>query len=202
MWKNLFRAVGPILLAPALASAQQIGPNSGALVIVGGAMKDTAIMQRFLELAGGPDAPIVVIPTAGAGEHYDDYYPGLRRWREVGARNLTVVHTRDRKVADTDAFVEPIRKARGVWFPGGRQWRLADAYLDTKTESELHALLSRILEKRGHRVTVSVGWSLLPDDADSAESLLESADRALYAAKETGRDKVVDYHSLQSVETS
>lgn len=55
---------------------------------------------------------------------------------------------------------------------------------------------------RGHRVTVSVGWALLPDDADSAETLLESADRALYAAKETGRDKVVDYHSLQSVKTS
>ena len=54
---------------------------------------------------------------------------------------------------------------------------------------------------RGHRVTVSVGWALLPDDADSTEALLEAADRALYLAKETGRDKVADYHSLQIVKT-
>jgi diguanylate cyclase (GGDEF)-like protein len=54
---------------------------------------------------------------------------------------------------------------------------------------------------RGHRVTVSVGWALLPGDADSAESLVEAADRALYFAKESGRDKVADYHSLQSVKT-
>ena len=45
-----------------------------------------------------------------------------------------------------------------------------------------------------HRVTVSVGWALLPDDADTAESLVEHADRALYFAKETGRNKVAGYH--------
>ena len=106
-------------------------------------MRDPAIMERFIDLAGGPEAPIVIIPTAGGGEHYDQYYPGARRWREAGAKNVTVVHTRDRNVASTDAFVEPIRNARGVWFPGGRQWRLADAYLDTRTELELHSLLER-----------------------------------------------------------
>ena len=30
-----------------------------------------------------------------------------------------------------------------MWFPGGRQWRLVDAYADTRTERELHALLAR-----------------------------------------------------------
>jgi len=54
---------------------------------------------------------------------------------------------------------------------------------------------------RGHRVTASVGWALLPDDADTAEALVDAADRALYFAKESGRDKVADYHSLQSVKT-
>jgi len=143
MWKHLFRALSPLLVTHALVTAQDIGPKQGALVIVGGAMKDTAIMERFIDLAGGPEAPIVIIPTAGSGDHYDQYYPGARRWREAGATNLTVVHTRDRNVANTDAFVEPIRKARGVWFPGGRQWKLADAYLDTRTELELHNLIAR-----------------------------------------------------------
>ncbi len=39
--------------------------------------------------------------------------------------------------------MKAIREARGVWFPGGRQWRLVDSYLGTRTERELHALLDR-----------------------------------------------------------
>ena len=132
------------LLAGAIgAPAQEVGPARGALVIVGGAMRDVAIMERFIELAGGPEAPIVIIPTAGSGEHYDQYYPGVRRWKEAGAKDVTVVHTRDRNEANRDAFVAPIRRARGVWFPGGRQWRLADAYLDTRTELEIKNVLER-----------------------------------------------------------
>jgi diguanylate cyclase (GGDEF)-like protein/PAS domain S-box-containing protein len=37
-------------------------------------------------------------------------------------------------------------------------------------------------------VTASVGASIYPEDADSAESLLKHADVALYAAKDSGRD--------------
>jgi cyanophycinase len=143
MWKNLCRAVAPLVLSHALVAAQDVGPARGSLVIVGGAMKDAAIMARFIELAGGPGAPIVIIPTAGSADDYDGDYPGTLRWRELGSQSITVVHTRDRVEADSEAFVEPIRKARGVWFPGGRQWRLADTYLDTRTERELHKLLER-----------------------------------------------------------
>ncbi|HEX9729313.1 MAG TPA: cyanophycinase [Gemmatimonadales bacterium] len=130
-------------LCVASASAQEVGPANGALVVVGGAMQDPAIVRRFLDLAGGPDAPIVVIPTAGGAEAYDQYWSGLRQFKEQGATNLTVLHTTDRAVSNSDAFVEPLRAARGVWFAGGRQWRLADAYLDTKVHAALWALLAR-----------------------------------------------------------
>jgi cyanophycinase len=143
MWKNLFRAVTPLILSHALVTPPSVAPERGALVIVGGAMQDSSIMGRFIELAGGPEAPIVIIPSAGAADYYDGDYPGTRRWRDLGTRSITVVHTRDRKEADSESFVEPIRKARGVWFPGGRQWRLADTYLGTRTEKELHKLLER-----------------------------------------------------------
>jgi cyanophycinase len=112
-------------------------------VVVGGALQDPSILDRFIELAGGDDAPIVVIPTAGGADDYGPDYGGLRAFRERGARNVTVLHTRDPAEADTEAFTAPIRRAGGVWFPGGRQWRLADAYLGTRTEEELHALLER-----------------------------------------------------------
>ncbi len=123
--------------------AQEVGPANGSLVVVGGAMRDLDIVRRFIDLAGGPGAPIVVIPTAGGAAEYDQFYPGLRQFRAAGATNLTVIHTNDRAEADSDAFIEPIRKAGGVWFPGGRQWRIADSYLDTRTEDELHRVLER-----------------------------------------------------------
>ena len=133
-----------VLLAGAsLVAAPEHGPDKGTLVIVGGNMQDPAIVKRFIDLAGGPDAPIVIIPTAGEGDDYDNYWSGLKQWRENGARNLTVIHTRDKKVADTEAFVKPITTARGVFFGGGRQWRLADAYLNTRTHKEIQNLLDR-----------------------------------------------------------
>ena len=125
-------------------TAADHGPDKGTLVIVGGNMQDPAIVKRFIDLAGGTEAPIVIIPTAGeADDEYDQYWSGVRAWRENGAKHITVMHTRDRKVADSEAFVKPIREARGVFFGGGRQWRLADSYLDTRTHKELIALLNR-----------------------------------------------------------
>lgn len=129
----------PVADAPALVT----GPESGALVIAGGGRLGPEVVGRFIELAGGPDAPIVVIPTAGGAESYGPEWEGLATLRSAGARDLTVLHTYDPREADSEAFVEPLRRARGVWFPGGRQWRLADAYLDTRTHRELTALLER-----------------------------------------------------------
>ena len=133
-----------VLAGVSLSAATEHGPDKGTLVIVGGNMQDPAIVKRFIDLAGGPDAPIVIIPTASEDdEHYDNYWSGLKQWRENGATNLTVLHTRDRKVADSEAFVKPIKTARGVFFGGGRQWRLADAYLNTATQKEVQGVLNR-----------------------------------------------------------
>jgi cyanophycinase len=122
---------------------QAIAPVVGHLVVVGGGQLGPEITQRFITLAGGPDARIVVIPTAGEDSLYADTWAGLNGLRAAGAKNLVVRHTRDRKVAETDSFALAIRQAGGVWFPGGRHWRLVDSYLDTRTERELHALLAR-----------------------------------------------------------
>jgi cyanophycinase len=147
-----------VLFFSAALTAAQHGPDKGTLVVVGGAMQDPAIVKRFIDLAGGPDAPIVIIPTAGeADDEYGDYWSGLKQWRENGARNLSVLHTRDPKVANSDEFVKPIRAARGVFFGGGRQWRLADSYLNTLTHKEL----AKVLERGGVIGGSSAGASIL-----------------------------------------
>jgi cyanophycinase len=148
---RLRRLLGPLLLWVAVASsiaAQQplvpeIGPANGRLVIAGGDIRDPDIFKRFVQLAGGPSAPIVVIPTNGESAEYDEYTAGLAPLRTAGATNLTVLHTRDRKVADTAEFVRPLLTARAVWITGGRPWRGVDAYLNTRVHRELQALLAR-----------------------------------------------------------
>ena len=137
-----------VLAAPVAAQQTQagppmVGPENGSLVVVGGNMQSPDIYRRFIELAGGPDAPIVMIPTAGGEAEYDEFYQGLNAWRANGARNLILLHTTDPKEADTDAFVEPLKTAHGVFFFGGRQWHLVDAYAGTKTEAEIRKVLDR-----------------------------------------------------------
>ena len=120
-----------------------VGPERGALMVVGGGALGPEIYARFIELAGGRDAPIVVIPTAGGDSVYPPNWPGLRGLTAAGARHVTVLHTLDRTEADRENFTEPLRRASGVWFPGGRQWHLVDSYAGTRTERELHAVLAR-----------------------------------------------------------
>jgi len=43
----------------------------------------------------------------------------------------------------------------------------------------------------GLAVTVSVGVSCRPEDGTTPDELLQAADRALYEAKRSGRDRVV-----------
>jgi cyanophycinase len=141
--------VSAALLGAPLAAKQGtqgppvVGPERGSLVVVGGAMRDPAIYERFIELAGGPDAHLVMIPTAGGEDEYDAFYQGLNAWRQAGARNLTILHTKDRSVADSEAFIAPLKDAGGVFFFGGRQWHLVDSYAGTKTEAAIRAVLDR-----------------------------------------------------------
>ena len=119
------------------------GPENGTLVIVGGGKLDHVILERFIELAGGPDATIVVIPTAGGGNNYNNNSGGAGNLRKYGATNVTVLHTNDKNIANSDEFVKPLLAAKAVWFGGGRQWRLVDAYKDTKTEKLFWEVLNR-----------------------------------------------------------
>lgn len=121
----------------------RFGPAKGSLVIVGGNMRDPALYTKFIELAGGPTASILIVPTAGEGDSFPPIYAGLRPWRAAGDSNVAVLHTRNRAIANTDTFVAHIKTAGGVFFEGGRQWKLADAYLGTKVQQELFALLAR-----------------------------------------------------------
>lgn len=125
------------------STVEYIGPENGHLVIVGGNLQNTSIYEKIISLAGGPSAPFVVIPTAGGADSYNDSFPTAETFRRLGATNVTVLHTYDPAVADTDEFIAPLKEAKGIFFGGGRQWRLVDAYAGTKSEKAFQDVLDR-----------------------------------------------------------
>jgi cyanophycinase len=149
------------------ASAIKVGPPSGAAMVVGGGALGPEIYQRFIELAGGPDALIIDVPTSGGAQTYGQDAPGARAFRAAGARNVIVLHTYDRKLADTDSFVAPIRRAGGVWFDGGRHYRLVDSYGGTRSEAAFHDVLARGGVVGGSSAGASIQGSFLVRGAPS-----------------------------------
>jgi cyanophycinase len=131
------------------------GPKNGSLIVAGGGSLGYSIINRFIELAGGYNAPIVIIPTAAGGNTFDQNTESAL-FKNLGATNITVLHTNDWRVADSDSFVQPLIKAKAVWFGGGRQWRLVDAYKGTKTEK----LIWQVLERGGAVGGTSAGATI------------------------------------------
>lgn len=121
--------------------APTVGPVTGSVVVVGGGAQGPEIFAKFIELAGGPDALIVEVPTAG-GDSVDMRNVG-RGLRAAGARNVLGYHTTSKAVADADSFVAKIANARGVWFGGGRHFRLVNSYAGTKSEKAFNDVLAR-----------------------------------------------------------
>lgn len=149
----LFELIIASTTASRSLSAQQApeyGPPNGALIIAGGGqLAGTGITERFIELSGGLNAKIVIVPTAGGNRREDgtlipyDAERVLASWKARGLTNVHMLHTHDRNIADTDSFASVLRDAGGVWFNGGRQWNIVDSYAGTRTYNAFHDVLAR-----------------------------------------------------------
>lgn len=124
--------------------AEQVGPpavNAGSLVIVGGGGMPVEVVEKFIELAGGPDAPIVVLPTAT--EDPSPRSNEARFFERFGAKHVKVLAAHTPAELADPAFLAALGEAKGVWFGGGRQWRFVDAYEGTPAVEAFHAVLKR-----------------------------------------------------------
>jgi cyanophycinase len=145
------------------AKSQSIGPKNGALLISGGGMTDE-MWQVFFDLAGRESAKLVIIPTAFDENsiNYDPEFKILeRQFKARGFNDIQFMHTRDSLIANNDEFVHPLKTATAVWLTGGRQWRTADAYLNTKVHTELKNVLNRGGIIGGHSAGASIQGSYL-----------------------------------------
>lgn len=101
----------------------------GSLVIVGGGGTSLEIWEKFIELAGGPEAKIIVLPTAVTPPEEDPVE--ARIFERLGAGEVRVLPQTDRAKVSDPKYLENFEWATAVWFGGGRQWRFVDAYWGT-----------------------------------------------------------------------
>ena len=116
----------------------------GTLIIVGGGGLPAPISRRFFELGGGAEGTFVVLPISNP----DPLRPadiGDGFLRRLGAKNIFVIKAREQNELEDPKNIEVLKKATGVWFGGGRQWRFVDAYEGTK----IHDLFRDVLRRGG-----------------------------------------------------
>jgi cyanophycinase len=156
----LLFATAAIAQSPVTARVETTrhGPEKGALLIIGGGGSTPAIWAKFIQLAGGPEKAKIVVVTTASGEPAASTGTRLLETvkKETGAKHVTVLHTTDVNTANSEKFVAVLNEATAVFFGGGRQFRVADSYLNTLT----HKAFFGVLERGGVIAGSSAGASI------------------------------------------
>ena len=120
------------------------GEHRGWIIPIGGAEdKDTnpRILARFVELSGGADADIVVIPTASrlkdSGTRYETLFQGM------GAARVEVLDFDTRRDCQEEGRLARLAEASGIFFTGGNQLRLSTTLGGTKVATTVRRLNAR-----------------------------------------------------------
>lgn len=118
--------------------------NRGSIIPIGGGdrkVRTSPILQRLVELSGGADARMVIIPTASqldtAGQRTRDVF------RELGVSDIEIVDLETRADGENPKFLEQLDAATGVFFTGGNQLRLATTIGGTTAARTLRAANAR-----------------------------------------------------------
>lgn len=181
----------PITIKP---STTRHGPENGSLIIIGGGTTTPEIWSKFTELAGGADKACIVVITAAGGDSAAFDTASVRKVKtQTGIKNVTLLHTNDLKEANSEKFVSALRKATGVYFVGGRQWRIADSYLNTLTHKAFFEVLERGGVIAGSSAGATIQGSFLwRGDTKGAQILIGDHTQGLGFL----RNSVIDQHLL------
>jgi cyanophycinase len=123
------------------ASKVADGKERGWIIPIGGAEdkeNSPLILQRFVQLAGGASADIVVIPTASQLRKTGPRYESL--FAELGAERVTALDFDTRRDAEEPSRLARLQQATGVFFTGGNQLRLSTLIGGTPVAKAVRAL--------------------------------------------------------------
>ncbi|MDR3110006.1 MAG: hypothetical protein LBU65_10045, partial [Planctomycetaceae bacterium] len=111
------------------SSETRHGPENGSLVIIGGGGVTPEIWDRIIELAGGKERAKFVVITNAASDGLNSRSGSARSLSEkLGEQNVSILDLKTIREANDEKNLEALKQATGVYFDGGRQWRIADAY--------------------------------------------------------------------------
>lgn len=135
------------------------GAQRGYLIPIGGAEDHDhpVILTRFVELCGGDDASIVVVPVASRMRHTGSRYVEL--FDELGVGSATALSIRSRTDADAPAHVDAVQRASGIFLTGGDQLRLSTVLGGTR----LTQAIRRAHARGAHVAGTSAGAAIMPE---------------------------------------
>jgi cyanophycinase len=102
------------------------GKERGYIIPIGGAEEkfhNPEILDRFIDICGGKDARIAIIPTASELEDTGRNYEKL--FRKIGVKHAQVLQIETREDCRGEEHIEYIEKSDGVFMTGGNQLRLS-----------------------------------------------------------------------------
>lgn len=140
---------------------QGVCVNRGYIIPIGGAeekMRDALILRRFVELCGGSEARIAVIPTASRLEETGDNYKSV--FKKIGAGRVRILHFEQRSDCERSDWLKRLEQADGVFLTGGNQLRLATTIGGTPVADLLRR---RNAEEGMHVAGTSAGASILSE---------------------------------------
>jgi cyanophycinase len=160
----------------------------GSIMLHGGERLTIEAFDCFVNLAGGSEAKIVLIPSAGyRASDYDSVEQftsainrNFRTWTKLPSRakasSVELLHTDDPRDANDEAFVRPLHTATGVWFSGGDQLQLAYRYVGNfPYQTKLQIALRGVLERGGVVGCTSAGMAALPEVMTATETAYRGA---------------------------
>ena len=112
--------------------------SKGHLVIIGGGKRHDYIMQKIVELAGGKDARMIVIPNASS----EPLETAQRQSKELNERGVAssdyLIFTKE--TADADSNLKKLEGVTGIFFSGGDQSNLTRDMLGTKLLEKIYEI--------------------------------------------------------------
>ena len=164
--------------------------EKGTLVIVGGGGFPKGLMKRFVDLAGGKNASIIVLPTAQP----DPLPPRsgmVQIFQKYGAKKVTLLRQRRLEDVESPEFLKIVKEATGIWFGGGRQWRFVDAYENTKAHKLMHDVLRRggVIGGTSAGASIQAEYMARGDPLGNRDIIAEGYERGLGFIKGVGIDQ-------------
>ncbi len=136
------------------------GEERGYVIPIGGAeerVDDPVILQRFVDLCGGADARIAIIPTASRLEDTGANY--VKVFKNLGAGEAYSIEITERSEAQDQAHQDALDNATGIFMTGGNQLRLSTILGGTPFAQKIRRLNAAGVHVAG----TSAGAAIMPD---------------------------------------